>query len=83
MAYRHRKACVEPPGCNRPPRQTFVRVALALTMVWFALPLAASHTTTSARLLLVGGHVRAAVIVIPGLTWAIRSAATSPAVARG
>jgi hypothetical protein len=39
--------------------------------VSFALPLAPSHRTTSARLLLAGGHVLAAAIVIPGLTWAI------------
>ncbi|MFI6742262.1 DUF6069 family protein [Nonomuraea sp. NPDC050451] len=57
-----------------PPQQTFVRVALAVTTVWFALQLALSHTTTSARLLLAGGHVRAAAIVISGLTWAIRRA---------
>ncbi|MEV6868631.1 DUF6069 family protein [Streptosporangium subroseum] len=56
------------------PQRTFVRVALALTTVSFALPLAPSHTTTSARLLLAGGHVLAAAIVIPGLTWAIRRA---------
>ncbi|MGP3919320.1 DUF6069 family protein [Nonomuraea sp. 10N515B] len=62
-------SCVEPPGRNRPPQQTFVRVALALSTVWFTLPLAPSHTTTSARLLLAGGHVLAAAIVIPGLTW--------------
>jgi hypothetical protein len=56
------------------PQQTFVRVVLALTTVWFALQLAPSHTTTSARLLLARGHVLAAAIVIPGLTWAIRRA---------
>ncbi|MFI6597419.1 DUF6069 family protein [Nonomuraea sp. NPDC050536] len=56
------------------PQQIFVRVAFALTTVSFALPLAPSHTTTSARLLLAGGHVLAAAIVISGLTWAIRRA---------
>lgn len=53
------------------PQRTFVRVALALTTLSFALPLAPSHTTTSARLLLAGDHVPAAAIVIPDLTWAI------------
>ncbi|MFI9838978.1 DUF6069 family protein [Nonomuraea sp. NPDC051941] len=47
------------------PQQTFVRVALAPAL---------SHTTTSARLLLAGGHVLAAAIVIPGLTWRSRRA---------
>jgi hypothetical protein len=62
------------------PQQTFVRVALALTTVWFALQLAPRNTTTSAphdyigQAPVAGGHVLAAAIVIPGLTWAIRRA---------
>ncbi|WP_406300777.1 DUF6069 family protein [Embleya sp. NBC_00888] len=56
------------------PQQTFIRIALALTTLWLALPLAPNRTTTSAGLLLAGGHVPAAAIFIPGPTWVLRRA---------
>jgi hypothetical protein len=55
------------------PSRTFLRVTLVLTAVSLTAPLAASHTDVSTRLLLAGGHVVAAVIVIPVVVRALRS----------
>lgn len=47
------------------PARTFRRTAIALTIVSLAAPFAASHTDTATRFLLAGGHVVAALVVIP------------------
>ena len=57
------------------PVRSFVRCAIGLTLLSFALPLSATHTTTATRLLLAGGHVLAAAIVIPVLAQGVRRAA--------
>jgi hypothetical protein len=55
------------------PARTFLRVAVVLTAVSLAAPLAASHTDESTRLLLACGHVIAALVVIPVVVRALRS----------
>lgn len=57
----------------RHPARTFQRAAVALTVVSLAAPLAASHTDEATRLLLAGGHVVAAVVVIPLIVRALRT----------
>jgi hypothetical protein len=54
------------------PARTFLRAAIALTVVSLAAPLAASHTTEATRLILAGGHVVAAAVVIPVIVKALR-----------
>jgi peptidoglycan/LPS O-acetylase OafA/YrhL len=56
----------------RPPR-TFLQVAVALTLLSLAAPLAASHTDTDTRMWLAGGHVLAALIVVPSVVRALRT----------
>jgi hypothetical protein len=55
------------------PARTFLRAAIALTVVSLAAPLAASHTTEATRLILAAGHVVAAAVVIPVIVRALRS----------
>jgi hypothetical protein len=55
------------------PARTFGRVAISLTVVSLAAPLAASHTDESTRLLLAGGHVVAALVVIPLIVRSLRT----------
>jgi hypothetical protein len=55
------------------PARTFLRVGVVLTVVSLAAPLAASHTDESTRLFLAGGHVVAALVVIPGIVRSLRS----------
>jgi hypothetical protein len=54
------------------PARTFGRAAVALTAVSLAAPLAASHTTEATRLILAGGHLVAAAVVIPLIVRALR-----------
>jgi uncharacterized protein DUF6069 len=54
------------------PARTFLRVALVLTAVSLTAPLAASHTDVSTRLLLAGGHLVAALVVIPVIVRSLR-----------
>ena len=56
------------------PQRTFVRVAVSLTAISLIAPLFASHTTEATRLILAGGHLLVAAVVIPILT-----RATTPA----
>jgi hypothetical protein len=56
------------------PARTFLRVAVVLTSVSLVAPLAASHTDISTRFLLAGGHVVAALIVIPAIVRTLRTA---------
>jgi len=55
------------------PARTFRRTAIALTVVSLAAPLGASHTDEATRLLLAGGHVVAALVVIPLIVRALRT----------
>jgi len=55
------------------PARVFTRVAVVLTVVSLAAPLTASHTDTSTRLLLAGGHLVAALVVIPLIVRSLRS----------
>jgi hypothetical protein len=58
------------------PARTFQRTAIALTVVSLAAPLGASHTDEATRLLLAGGHVVAALVVIPLIVSALRTTPT-------
>ena len=55
------------------PARAFLRVVIVLTLVSLAAPLGATHTDTATRLLLAGGHVVAALIVIPVVVRALRT----------
>jgi Family of unknown function (DUF6069) len=55
------------------PARTFFRAAIVLTLVSLAAPMSASHTTEATRLVLAGGHIVAAVVVIPVIARALRS----------
>lgn len=55
------------------PARTFQRIAVTLTVVSLAAPAAASHTDVSTRLLLAGGHVVAALVVIPLIVRSLRT----------
>ena len=54
------------------PDRAFRRTAIVLTVVSLVAPLAASHTDEATRLLLAGGHVVAALVVIPLIVRALR-----------
>lgn len=54
------------------PARTFLRAAVALGALSLVAPLAASHTTEATRLILAGGHVVAAAVVIPVILRALR-----------
>jgi hypothetical protein len=54
--------------------RTFARVTSVLVAVSLAFPLLASHTTEVTRLTLAGGHLLAAAIMIPIVTYRLRSA---------
>jgi hypothetical protein len=54
------------------PARTFMRAAIALGALSLIAPLAASHTTEATRLILAGGHVIAAAVVIPVIVRALR-----------
>jgi hypothetical protein len=57
------------------PARAFRRVAIVLTVVSLAAPLAASHTTEATRLILAGGHLVAAAVVIPVILRTLRNRA--------
>jgi hypothetical protein len=59
------------------PQRTFVRVVVSLTAISLIAPLFASHTTEATRLILAGGHLLAATVVIPILTRAMTPANAS------
>lgn len=50
------------------PSRIYLRTTIVLTLVSFAAPMAAGDTTLSTKLMLCGGHVIAAAIVIPIVT---------------
>jgi hypothetical protein len=54
------------------PARTFLRAAVALGVLSLAAPLAASHTTEATRLILAGGHLVAAAVIIPAIVHALR-----------
>jgi hypothetical protein len=54
------------------PARTFGRAAAALTAVSLFFPLAASHTDEATRLVLAGGHLVAAAVIIPAIVQALR-----------
>jgi Family of unknown function (DUF6069) len=55
------------------PARTFQRTAIALTVVSLVAPLGATHTDNATRLLLAGGHLIAAAIVIPLIVRTLRT----------
>jgi uncharacterized membrane protein len=50
------------------PARLFVRSALVLVAASLVFPLSANDTTISTRLMLAGGHLIAAAIVVPIIT---------------